>query len=152
MTHGFEYSRYIQSSEWFNRKEEFFAIHGRKCKACGSNKSIHCHHMSYKNMGHEPDSDLVALCGSCHNGVHKVYNREKGNKNLKQVTLECIEKFRYGPHAKRKAIAKKKNRKTKHQKYKNTQFGGRSTVSLKSGSQKEIQMLEYKRKLELEKQ
>lgn len=152
MTHGLSYETYIRSSVWFNRKEEFFRRYSRKCKACGSNKSIQCHHMSYKHMGREPDSDLIALCRSCHNGIHRVYDREKNNKTLKQVTLECVEKFRYGAKAKKKVTKSKSNRKFKQEKYKNAQFGGKSNVSLKSGSQKEIQLLEYKRKLELKKQ
>jgi hypothetical protein len=84
-SHSPAYKRYLKSPEWAQRKLRFFAIHPRRCEACGTYPSkaklIHLHHASYDRLGNEPDSDLFPLCVArgwrrrlgfkgCHDNVH----------------------------------------------------------------------------------
>lgn len=63
-----EYSRYIQSETWRNRRREYLKNHPN-CEVCGY-FSEEVHHLSYERLGRERDEDLQALCKSCHEDKH----------------------------------------------------------------------------------
>lgn len=69
---------YMQSPEWAARKVEYYSRHPKVCAACSATKPIHLHHMTYKRLTEERDSDLVPLCMSCHRTVHKFHKSERG--------------------------------------------------------------------------
>jgi len=69
---------YMQSPEWAARKAEYYSRHPKVCAACSATKPIHLHHMTYKRITEEIDSDLVPLCMSCHRAVHKFHKSEHG--------------------------------------------------------------------------
>lgn len=72
------YKIYIKSPLWIKRKNRYFNRHGKKCEACNKPKYVTLHHMAYRqNYGDEPDSELVALCGRCHNEFHKQFGVSK---------------------------------------------------------------------------
>jgi hypothetical protein len=33
------------------------------------------HHTSYDQLGHEPDADLLPMCRSCHEALHRILER-----------------------------------------------------------------------------
>ena len=37
---------------------------------CPNDSVMHIHHITYKNVGNEPLTDLVAVCGECHAKLH----------------------------------------------------------------------------------
>lgn len=57
-----DYRAYIQSAAWRNRRERWFARHGRECVECTSTVNVQLHHKNYKRLGRERDSDLDCRC------------------------------------------------------------------------------------------
>jgi len=70
---GVEYTKYLQSSHWIRFRTKALLHHGKRCMMCGIKEVpfFHVHHLTYKNKGHEEFKDVVVLCESCHNEVHK---------------------------------------------------------------------------------
>jgi len=76
------YEVYMQSKEWFLRKQNVYEQRGGKCERCGSDFRTEVHHLSYKNLGNEKDDDLIVLCRKCHMiehrwGIGKAYVENK---------------------------------------------------------------------------
>ena len=82
------YRAYMQSSEWEAKKRAYFKTHARACKACGSTRRLHLHHVSYRLLGREPLSDLVCLCHPCHDRVHAI--RDQFGGDLRTTTHKFI--------------------------------------------------------------
>ena len=70
-----EYSKYLNSDSWKERRTVFRKAWGNKCVWCGSEESLHLHHMSYENLGNEPLFDVILLCKGCHLKVHRKHLR-----------------------------------------------------------------------------
>lgn len=97
------YETYITSLAWASRKRLYFERHFKKCRACKA-KSVHLHHLSYRNLGNEPDKDLIALCGFCHQKIHE-YAKLHPEKSLRQNTFDAIALIKAGkikPKSKKK--------------------------------------------------
>lgn len=65
--------QYLQSPEWSTKRKEALKLANYECQMCHSNEPLHVHHISYKNLFREPQSDLTALCQACHTVVHSHY-------------------------------------------------------------------------------
>jgi predicted HNH restriction endonuclease len=87
--HSPEYKRYLKSPEWAERKRRYYAIHHRRCAACGTWKKIHFHHSSYERLTREPDTDLWPLCFSCHRNVHRAFANERF-RDLEAATIFIV--------------------------------------------------------------
>lgn len=85
------YGDYLASDHWVQKRHDYFAsdrpqtcfgIHaGQRCDA----GLVQLHHWTYRRLGGEELTDLVALCDECHERVHKL----AGNlttKKLRQAT------------------------------------------------------------------
>ena len=73
-----QYSVYLKSEHWLEVKAKFYLRErNRRCFVCGDNRLLNIHHKTYKRIGMEFMSDLVALCRKCHEGVHKLRSKEK---------------------------------------------------------------------------
>lgn len=75
----------MDSSEWAQRKRRYWLEHDRRCAACGTEQDIHLHHLSYEHMGSEPDEDLLPLCATHHDHVHR-HHRLSGGGDLRDAT------------------------------------------------------------------
>jgi 5-methylcytosine-specific restriction endonuclease McrA len=43
-----------------------------KCRSCGSRNSLHIHHIVFRSQqGPDEAWNLITICNSCHDGVHK---------------------------------------------------------------------------------
>jgi len=105
-----EYLDYIKSDNWKNKKVKYYKKHTKICEACGSTKDIHLHHKTYRRLREETSRDLVPLCSTCHDEVHRIARKQgigmsknkwskKGKfANLWHIT-ECVikSKNRKGP-------------------------------------------------------
>jgi|SRR6478735_2733975 len=85
------YRNYLRSPEWARKRQECFAIHGKRCKACQTVKPpIHVHHLDYRRLGNESARyDLMPLCIKCHKEVTRIYRRNR-RRGLRRVTLEFV--------------------------------------------------------------
>ena len=70
-----EYASYLQSSHWQQRRRIAIEHSGPTCERCGFprwlsqiaySQDLHVHHLSYENLGAEPEEDLSVLCVRCH--------------------------------------------------------------------------------------
>lgn len=86
-----EYERYIKSASWRRRAARVKLERGEKCERCGGTTNLQVHHLTYRNIGNEPNKDLLVLCRQCHSLADeiriaesrwKIYqNRKEAYKN-----------------------------------------------------------------------
>ena len=66
------YSDYLKTPQWQRRAERCKQRAGYKCERCGAaGVTLHAHHLSYKRVGKERESDLLAVCVDCHADIHQ---------------------------------------------------------------------------------
>lgn len=82
-----EYKQYLKT-DWWKARRYSKVISIGMCEVCSSDKHLLVHHLTYKNIGHEPDKDLAVLCKYCHTRLHKEYGRGAS------FGIEVIEKER----------------------------------------------------------
>lgn len=64
-----DYSAYIVSKKWAEKRAQKLAEAGYCCQRCGLSQysvDLQVHHLTYKNFGHEPMEDLQVVCPECH--------------------------------------------------------------------------------------
>jgi len=75
--HKHGYQTYLQSPEWFQKRDYVKARDNFTCQHCESRESLEVHHLSYINVYFEEDNDyadLITLCRSCHQSEHDKEN------------------------------------------------------------------------------
>ena len=66
-----EYKDYLKTSDWKERRKELLEEAGNECNVCGASANI-LHHLNYDNLGFEElETDVVAVCNSCHMELHE---------------------------------------------------------------------------------
>lgn len=84
-----KYKKYIKSFKWKKRKEAYFEKCMAICFTCSNTEDIQLHHLHYKTVGYESDSDLIPLCSSCHIEFHTLYGtKEDMRKEFKMFVKE----------------------------------------------------------------
>lgn len=69
-----KYERYINSTEWREKRKIAFKKWGTRCFICNIENANEVHHVSYKNLYNETDKDMVILCHHCH--INVVHNED----------------------------------------------------------------------------
>lgn len=71
------YREYLNGPIWKNRREIYWIAHGNdaKCFVCHRTGKLDLHHITYENVGCEPDRDLVFLCRPHHTLCHEAVKR-----------------------------------------------------------------------------
>jgi len=65
------YSEYLKSDHWQQTRKYALKRAGFACQLCNvKGVSLHVHHRTYKNLGHEDNRDLIVLCADCHAKFH----------------------------------------------------------------------------------
>lgn len=77
-----EYTKYLLSKKWKEKREEAFAYYGKKCDVCGTDKNLHVHHKTYARFKNELISDLQVLCSFHHMELHEKMDREKEQNKI----------------------------------------------------------------------
>ena len=72
-----KYEAYLQSEQFDEIRQAVFNRDGHKCVVCGSTNILQAHHLTYRNLYHEPTSDLITLCKTCHSIYHAVEKRRE---------------------------------------------------------------------------
>lgn len=65
------YRDYIKSSRWRKLAAMVRTLSGHRCQLCGVYARLQVHHRTYRRLGYELLSDLIALCANCHARVHE---------------------------------------------------------------------------------
>lgn len=116
------YRSYIKSDAWRDKREWVFNRKGRKCKVCKSTENLHIHHCTYEMLGKERLRDLVPLCQSCHDLVHKMGGGYAGLRKLTNAKKKNTEyQAKIEKRCKRR-LRKRRNKVIEDQKQKTTAF------------------------------
>ena len=95
--HSTEYTEYMQSRKWIERKRKLFKRRGYTCEMCGASGSpLDVHHKNYDRLGHELDDDLlIVCCGDCHAKADReraeLEARRVSQAGIRWATLEEVE-------------------------------------------------------------
>lgn len=73
MLYRFNKHQYLNSPEWKTKRQHALKLAHYSCQMCGTPRNLHVHHVSYKNLFQETDSDLVVVCNNCHSHLHAVH-------------------------------------------------------------------------------
>ncbi len=72
------YAAYTRSPEWRARRAVYFRRYKvSTCAACGASGLLDLHHLTYARVGEELDTDLTAVCRSCHFSLHALPERQQ---------------------------------------------------------------------------
>lgn len=69
------YTTYLESPEWASTRARIMhraqtTAGGPTCEQCRRQGATCVHHLTYANVGHERDDELIALCKRCHQKAH----------------------------------------------------------------------------------
>lgn len=79
------YGEYLQTDHWKRKREKVLQLDEYKCRLCSSENQLEVHHRSYLSIGMEKPTDLLTLCGECHDVFHK-HRKAEGQKSS-----DCLE-------------------------------------------------------------
>lgn len=65
------YRRYLRSAAWQRKRAAVILRSKGACERCGLWPVVNVHHLSYRNVGNEPLSDLLGVCSRCHRDLHE---------------------------------------------------------------------------------
>jgi len=82
-----DYPKYLKSSHWKSVRERILKKR-KHCEICRSKEKLHVHHRHYKNIGKEPNKDLVLLCSYHHDELHRRSKQDKLTYDI--ALLRCI--------------------------------------------------------------
>lgn len=67
-----KYDAYLLSAHWRDLRAKVFSDAGNKCESCGTQSSLHGHHMIYRTPLTEcTPEDIMCLCEGCHKMLHE---------------------------------------------------------------------------------
>lgn len=81
------YRKYLNSEDWEKKRNKYLED---KCVLCGSAHKLQLHHLTYKRIYEESETDFATLCFNCHQCVHwhcgkKVSVGTPANKLVKEA-------------------------------------------------------------------
>ena len=68
MKFSVDYLMYINSPAWQRKRRQVLDRANNRCQVCNET-AYQVHHNTYKRLGHEELSDLIAVCGYCHRWI-----------------------------------------------------------------------------------
>jgi uncharacterized protein YlaI len=81
------YDSYIKSEKWRAKRWVVGLKSNFICKLCHRycKDDFEVHHKTYRNLGHEPISDLICLCTECHKRIELAKKIKKLEHKTKWV-------------------------------------------------------------------
>jgi len=64
------YQQYLESDHWKQVRAQTLKRAWYKCQICNSKDDLQVHHNNYDCLGDEKPSDLIVVCGQCHNEIY----------------------------------------------------------------------------------
>lgn len=82
-----DYSTYIKSKEWKEKREERLRIDGYRCVICKGSDNLEVHHLHYESLTNEdPLHDLITVCsGQCHRYFDTIERYQRYQKRQRRV-------------------------------------------------------------------
>jgi len=97
-----DYSAYLRSGAWRERKADYWASDQPQDCICGKTDGLQLHHLTYERVGDEPPTDLTPLCPNCHAMIHTLERRgEIGLDFTGFVSEKRAERYRLESEGKR---------------------------------------------------
>jgi len=92
---------YYDTPEWKAKREEAFAVHGRRCAVCGTDKNLQVHHLRYWKWGfpiqgrENATKDLRVLCkehhpGGLYSAMHIRFDKWCYNRAMKKRSTTSL--------------------------------------------------------------
>lgn len=72
--YDFNIENFENKKRWLIKKSEILSERGRRCEICGSEISIHIHHILYRSEYPEltfDNENLMVVCEDCHKKLHE---------------------------------------------------------------------------------
>ncbi|MCL7998265.1 hypothetical protein M8994_08435 [Brucella sp. 21LCYQ03] len=66
-----DYSAYLETDEWREKRRLVFRRAGGMCEGCGNATATQVHHLTYAHAKAEFLFELVAVCDECHDRLHE---------------------------------------------------------------------------------
>jgi len=66
-----DYAAYLESAHWHEVRRRCLWRWDYRCAVCHSAQFVDVHHRTYKRLGRERDTDVIALCRKCHTLFHE---------------------------------------------------------------------------------
>jgi len=66
-----DYAAYLASAHWRDVRRRCLWRYDYRCAICNSAQFLTVHHRNYARLGHERDTDVIALCRKCHKLFHE---------------------------------------------------------------------------------
>lgn len=89
----YDYKSYLLSKHWKNFRLKFinWKLFDNKCKCCEEKLSyFELHHITYKRLGKELLSDVIPLCGRCHEIVHETIYKMLTSRRRKDYPWDIL--------------------------------------------------------------
>lgn len=64
--------RYYRTKGWAARRDAILSRAGGMCEYCQLREAFQVHHRTYERFKKEKMSDLMAVCRTCHQYIHKL--------------------------------------------------------------------------------
>jgi 5-methylcytosine-specific restriction endonuclease McrA len=62
----------LDSEQYEQLRNEVLRRDGWKCQLCGTRSGLEVHHKEFRShSGGDSEENLISLCSSCHNAVHR---------------------------------------------------------------------------------
>jgi hypothetical protein len=69
---GLTYDEYLESELWLKLRERYRnSPLPQRCLSCRTDRWLQLHHRTYQRLGREWLTDLIPLCGVCHQCLHE---------------------------------------------------------------------------------
>ena len=94
------YKCYTDCSLWNRRRLKCLQSANNVCEVCRTAPAIQAHHITYKRLGNEWDTDLLAICRDCHGSLHA---NESSRKGREQLALDSRSNGKLGASSEAKA-------------------------------------------------
>jgi hypothetical protein len=65
------YNKYLLTEKWKEIRKKVLERENYICQGCLKNKAVQAHHLTYNNVTDELLFQLISVCLSCHNKLHK---------------------------------------------------------------------------------
>ena len=89
----FGYKNYLKTAHWKNLRLNIYRKYNRKCCKCGKSlqlRDANAHHLTYDNIGHENEDDLILVCHECHKKIHNIVTKKRNKKSWKDKTFKKV--------------------------------------------------------------